>query len=137
MNRKLIGALILMTVALALNVNAQSKIKAQGNVPFDFIVGEKALPAATYQVSEIGDHTLMIRSANGKEGMLVQCNSAEKLNSQSPKMVFHKYGDRYFLYQVWYGDKEGLEFRKSKLEREQESASNQGSAPQEVVVALR
>jgi hypothetical protein len=135
MNRKLIGALILMTVALALNVNAESKIKAQGDVPFDFIVGDKVLPAANYQVSEIGDHTLMIRSAKG--GLMVQCESAEKLEAQSPKLVFHKVGDRYFLYQVWYGDKEGLQFHESKLEREQESASNQGSAPQEVVVALR
>jgi hypothetical protein len=137
MNRKLIGALILMTVALALNVNAQNKIRVQGDVPFDFIVGEKALPAANYQVSEIGDHTLMIRSANGKEGLLIHYDGAEKLEAQSPKMVFHKYGDRYFLYQVWYGDKEGMEFNKSKLEKEQQLASNQGSAPQEVVVALR
>jgi hypothetical protein len=61
----------------------------------------------------------------------------ERLNSQSPKLVFHKYGDSYFLYEVWNGSNEGMKIPESKREKESKLASANGAAPQEVVVALR
>jgi hypothetical protein len=82
-------------------------------------------------------NVVLIQSAHGRDAAIIQFNSAEKLTEQSPKLVFHKYGDRYFLYQVWNGDKRGMELRESKYEKEAQIAANQGSAPQEVVVALR
>lgn len=135
MNRKLFGALTVAVLALVMNVNAQTKMKA--DVPFSFTVGEKALPAATYTVSELSSHAMVIRAADYSGGTIIQYQSAEKLNSQSPKLVFHKYGDRYFLYEVWSGSNEGMEIRESKFEKEIKLAGNQTSAPQEIVVALR
>lgn len=136
MKSKLFGALVIMVVAVAINAGAQ--IKAQADVPFSFIVGEKALPAGTYDVKDIATNAiLVICDAHGSDSAMVQFHSAEKLHAQSPKLVFHKYGDRYFLYQVWYGEQRGMELRRSKYEKELQVASDQGSAPQEVVVALR
>jgi hypothetical protein len=133
MHRKLFVVVILMAVALVVNVSAQNKARA--DVPFDFIVGDKVLPAATYDISEINSQALAIRNAGN--GAMVLFQPADGKQHMQSKMVFHKYGDRYFLYQIWNADSVGLQVRKSKLEKEQALADNQASAPQEVVVALR
>ena len=135
MKSKLFGALVIMALALAINANAQ--IKAQADIPFSFVVGEKALPAATYQVKDVAMNVIMIQGLDNKEAAMIQFNAAERRDAHTPKLVFHKYGDRYFLYQVWYGEQRGMELRRSKYEKELQLADNQGSAPQEVVVALR
>jgi hypothetical protein len=136
MKRNVLAVLIVMALAFAVNANAQ--IKAQADVPFSFSVGEKALPAGSYQVKDAAMNVVLVQSAHGSDTAMIQCHSAEKLEAQSPKLVFHKYGDRYFLYQIWTsGNKTGMELRESKYEKEAQLAINQGSAPQEVVVALR
>jgi hypothetical protein len=135
MKSKLFGALVIMALALAINANAQ--IKARADVPFSFMVGEKALPAATYQVEDVAVNAILIEGGHNGEAAMIQFHAAEARDNQSPKLVFHKYGDRYFLYQVWYGERRGMELRESKYEKELKLAGNQGSAPQEVVVALR
>jgi hypothetical protein len=101
------------------------------------MVGEKALPAATYQVEDVGMYAILIESGHNGDAAITQFHAAEARDGRAAKMVFHKYGDRYFLYQVWYGDRRGMELGESKHEKELKLAGNQGSAPQEVVVALR
>src|SRR5690242_9231882 len=87
MKSKLFGALVIMALALAVNANAQSKARA--DVPFSFIVGEKALPAGTYDVKDVAMNAIMvIRSGDGNDVAMIQFNSAEKLHAQSPKLVF-------------------------------------------------
>lgn len=135
MKRNLFAVALVMALAFAVNANAQAK--AQADVPFSFIVGEKALPAGTYDVKDLSMSAVLVQSAHGSASAMVQIHSAEKLSAQSPKLVFHKYGDHYFLYQVWNGERNGMELRKSRLEKELQFANNQGSALQEVVVALR
>jgi hypothetical protein len=136
MNRKLFGALVLMAVALVVNVNAQSKARA--DVPFDFVVGDRVLPAATYDISEVAAHAILIRDFDNGSGTMIQFQPADGKQAMRAQLVFHKYGERYFLYQAWSIDGQGIQLRESKLEREErESASNEASAPQEVVVALR
>ncbi len=135
MNRKLFGALVLMAVALVVNVNAQDKARA--DVPFDFVVGDKVLPAATYDISEVAAHAILIRDFKDGNGMMIQFQPADAKYAMQAKLVFHKYGDRYFLYQVWDANSQGIQLHESKLEQEQALADNQASAPQEVVIALR
>lgn len=136
MNRKLFGAVALMAVALVVNVNAQSKARA--DVPFDFVVADKVLPAATYDISEIAMHAILIRDFNNGKGTMIQVQPADGKQAMHGKLVFHKYGDRYFLYQAWSIDGQGIQLRESKLEKEDRAlASNETSAPQEVVIALR
>jgi len=136
MNRKLFGALVLMAVALVVNVNAQSKARA--DVPFDFVVGDRVLPAATYDISEVASHAIAIRDFKNGNGTMIQFQPADGKEIMHAKLVFHKYDDRYFLYQVRNIEGQGIQVRESKREREErELASNPTSAPQEVVVALR
>lgn len=136
MKRRLFGALALVTVALVVNVNAQSKARA--DVPFDFVVANRVLPAATYDISEVASHALVIRDFKGGTSTMSQFQPADGKQIMHGKLVFHKYGDRYFLYQVWSMDGQGIQLRESKREQEERAlAINRTSVPQEVVVALR
>jgi hypothetical protein len=131
----MLGALVFMAVALVVNVNAQNK--ARPDVPFDFVVGDKALPAATYDITEVAGNAMLIRDFADGNGTVVLFQPADGKQQLHGKLVFHKYGERYFLYQAWNADGQGIQVRQSKLEKEQALASNGLSALQEVVIALR
>lgn len=135
MNRKLFVAVILMAMALVVNVSAQSKGRA--DVPFDFIVGDKVLQAGTYNISDVAANAIALRALRSSDAAMIQFQPADGNRHMESKLVFHQYGDRYFLYQVWSADGQGMQLHQSKLEKEQALAANQSSAPQEVVVALR
>ena len=119
--------LVAVTLATAVvSANAQSNpIKA--NIPFEFIVGDKTLPAGAYTVTaaDAARDALMIQSADGKNSALRMSGPTEQKNKRRAQMVFHRYAQNYFLAQVWNGESSGRELAKSKQERavERELAS--------------
>ena len=110
---------------------AAATLFAQGSqtltvqVPFGFHVGNSVLPAGGYTVYTEGpSHILRLRSDDSKSSVMIQSMGVEKLNAPSKGMlVFNKYGDEYFLSQIWKaGNNTGCELRKSR--REIEVAAN-------------
>ncbi len=99
---------LLVTLALATAVasaNAQSAQKVVADIPFEFSVGYKVMPAGQYSVQTIvsaGDG-LLIRSADGKSSALRMSEATERGDKSQARLVFHRYGERYFLAQVWSG----------------------------------
>ena len=68
---------------------------------------------------------MMIRGENAKGSALRLANAIEdKRNAGQVKLVFHRYGERYFLSEVWTGES-GRQLLKSRQERaiERELAS--------------
>lgn len=137
MSKQILKSLSMLTLvvglALALGVkSANGQITSHGvtaAIPFDFIVGEKTLPAGRYIVSSAtNDGTgLRIQNHNGKSAAFRFSNLvSEKSQKRQARMVFHRYGQQYFLAQIWSTDGYGRELRPSKLERNvrQELASN-------------
>ena len=54
------------------------------------------------------------------------------------KLVFHKYGDQYFLAEIWDGQSRiGIAFPESKREKELQIASNVATQPELVVIAMK
>jgi hypothetical protein len=116
---------VLVTVfALAtavLSANAQSANRVVATIPFEFSVGYKPMPAGEYSVQPVtaGSSGLMIRSADGKRAAIRltdETGRAKKNNTQA-RLVFHRYGERYFLAEVWNGfDNTGRHLLKSKEE---------------------
>ena len=111
-----------LLVGLAASAQAQSKIKV--NVPFDFNIGTTLLQAGEYTVQpaspNVSSEVLLFRDAAGNSravtmGIRMEPSSKDKV----PKLVFHRYGDTYFLSQVWLnaGDS-GSEIRPGSHERE-------------------
>jgi hypothetical protein len=85
-------------------------------VPFNFAIGAKALPAGDYKVTnDCG--IIRLDSVDGNAHMAAIGIAVETKNGET-KLVFKKYGDRYFLAQVWSGAERGAELPRSAVERE-------------------
>ena len=120
--------LLVVVIALATAVasaNAQSAKNVVADIPFEFSVGYKTMPAGEYSVRSIvsaGD-ALMIQSADAKVTALRQSEATTKMkNNNHARLVFHRYGERYFLAEVWNGaDSAGRQLLKSQEERAIES----------------
>lgn len=134
MKRKALWSLTALVLALAVNTFAQSKSAA--DVPFAFAVDQTWMSAGHYTITQVSDRVLQVRNDDTNATVSIIAQHEEKLTAKQPQMVFHKYGDRYILAEVWNAaGGQGLELPASKMEKEI-SASNAGGAT-EVVVALR
>lgn len=127
---------LIVTLALAtavVSANAQSTAnKVVASVPFEFSIGYKVLPAGEYSVQSIvtaGDG-LLIQSTDGKLMALRLSEATQRIKNKSQAhLVFHRYGERYFLAEVWNGtDNTGRQLIKSQEERELESQQTIASA---------
>jgi hypothetical protein len=101
-------------------------------VPFDFHVGASVLPAGEYTVdSNVTPSVVRLRSADAKSSVMIQSNGVQALTPPSKgKLIFHKYGDEYFLSQVWKpGDTTGRELRMSRREIEVATNTRRGIEP--------
>ena len=147
MGRQIVKSLamlaLLLTLTLAANAttaNGQDQRTLKANVPFDFVVGDRTLPAGRYAVSAIGvgRETLAIQGTNHSAARLTDVIRSRQ--NKSAGLVFHRYGNTYFLSHVWpAGDKAGWRLLKSRQQRAIERelsriAANRTSQFEEVVV---
>jgi hypothetical protein len=93
-------------------------------VPFDFTVADKKFPAGEYSITRAqpssGDLLLCVSSVQGKRNAFrLTSGVATSAPKDSDTLVFHQYGDQYFLSQVWpAGANVGRMFLESRGERE-------------------
>ena len=133
--------LIAMFAAAAVSTRAQAAYGLRADVPFDFVVGDKTIPAGritAHGVSAAFQGSLTIR--NLAQGELALRNGRKMLGADRTdqgKLVFHKYGNRYFLAQIWIPGYEAWEVVKSKEERslERDTRLVKNFKPAQVIVA--
>jgi hypothetical protein len=126
MKKQAFGTLTMLTLLLtmtAISVSAQSERSKITNIPFDFIAGGKTLPAGDYTVEPNRRDSLnvwLLQSRDGHVNALFTTGSVRASETQEKtKFVFHKYGDQYFLSQIWtIGGNSGRELTMPRLERE-------------------
>jgi hypothetical protein len=128
---------VLAVLFLATATRAQQNaIKA--DVPFDFAVGDRAYPAGEYTLKSTLHDAGVIRLDNTQQPIagFIPSNSCDNGSpSKETKLVFHRVGSRYFLYQVWIaGNLTGRQFPKGRAEVEY--ARNQDKQ-ELVIVAAR
>ncbi len=123
------AALLLMTlIGLAGLLNAQSAtVTAQ--VPFDFIANGKTMPAGecTIAVQVNGRALLSINSGNQHNFAFSIDDESASVKTKSA-LVFHHYGNRYFLVAIKRERKTGYKLPASKLERELQARNVPGEA---------
>jgi hypothetical protein len=100
--------LLSLAMSLALLMSAATQAQTTHltiTVPFEFTAGNVQLPAGEYEVTAVGPWggpTLSVHNVNSNAGTLVLSTSCR---SQKPaadaKLVFHRYGQQYFLAEVW------------------------------------
>jgi hypothetical protein len=99
---KSIAILGLFVLAVA-SVHAQTPTRIEVEIPFAFLAGKASLKAGAYSVKRISNSALAIRSADGETTALVNAPLTISSRDSKPgeRLVFNRYGDRYFLSQVW------------------------------------
>lgn len=143
MNRQLIGILLAgCLLALLVAVPAQAQLPGEPirvTIPFDFSVRGKTLSAGKYEITRIGDEPdgLLVYNLTNHQHAVFESEPVE--TSKAPRrseVVFHEYGDTYFLAQIWTGGEEtGREVLPSRDEKRIErDLADKGGAP--VMVAL-
>jgi hypothetical protein len=115
-----------------------STLHLVADVPFDFQSGSEMMPAGRYDIQQLSNHVLIVRGTNQPRSQMLIAVSAETLKpSEHGKLRFHRYGNRYFLYQIWSpGNLSGLELPKSHAEQETLRAEN-NPAPSIAELALK
>ena len=129
--------LSLLLMLTAVSVAAQSQRSKVTNIPFSFIVGEKTLPAGEYTFEPNrtdSEKVWLVQSRDGSTSALFTTMPVRSSETQEKtRFVFHKYGDQYFLSQVWtVGDNSGRELLMPRVERE---VAKNGIKRQTIVLA--
>jgi len=92
------------------------------SVPFAFVAGSVTLPAGDYCIRKWGRNSdvLQITDSSRRGIAMVVTHSAQGKEVQTEsKLVFNRYGERYFLSQVWTaGAIRGKQLYKSSREKE-------------------
>ena len=138
-NMAILGLFFMLAIASA---KAQTPSRVEVNIPFDFAAGKATLKAGAYSIKRTTGDALTIRSADGKTTALV--NAPLTIGSRDSKagerLVFNRYGDRYFLSQVWLTVDTGRQLfisgEETKVAREFKLA-NKNAKPERVEVAVR
>jgi hypothetical protein len=136
----IVAALGLFLTLAVVSVSAQTPTGAEVNIPFDFSAGKTSLKAGTYIITQSGHKALQIRDAKDKKTILVNAPltiGARDFQS-GERLVFNRYGNEYFLTQVWLTADEGKQLFPSKAET---TAARQlvkhNVKPQRVEIAVR
>ena len=93
-------ALSIITLGLGINANAQSAGKVFANIPFDFEVGGKTLPAGTYTVSKVLDNSPGLLISNREHGVFALPASLDNAHAGGPLFSFEKVAGKYLLSEV-------------------------------------
>lgn len=110
------GTLALLTAASAFG---QQKLSA--DVPFQFSFANMDMPAGHYLVTSTRGVVRVFDYTHGKDYVALTNNiGGASTQSTEPRLVFDKYGEEYFLAEVWPSSDAiyGVGLPKSKTERE-------------------
>jgi hypothetical protein len=135
---KSLFATMAVTILAASSIFAQDGAHIRVNVPFDFAAGGSSLPAGEYSVRLVySPNSVRMQNADGKHSIIALAHGSRPARPVGPCLVFHRYGDRYFLSQVFTaGDQNGEELSRSHEEQEQ-IAAHHASKTVTVVASLR
>ena len=120
MKRQLITLFLTLGSVCTFGTKLQAQSYRIGStVPFAFHVGNTSLESGRYQFSRQGMENFdMLRNAETGSSLILGAGPAQ-LSARGPaRLVFHKYGDQYFLREVWNGLGTGKSLPESKLEKE-------------------
>jgi hypothetical protein len=115
-------AVIAFALAVALvspALHAQRRpILSQVDIPFAFEVGSTHFAAGKYTLSNSTEHALDVQGAK-RSAITMSWHEIGLRPSPTSKVVFYRYGNQYFLREVWtQGNADHLYCPESKAERE-------------------
>ena len=132
-----IALLAIANFAMAGTSFAQSN-GVRANVPFDFTVGDKLLPAGTYTIKEQSDHVIVINNHDKPIAAVSLVNGDSNRSPNGGKLKFHRYGSQYFLSEILCEQADmNLQIPTSKTEKRTALQEAKLSARNDTFVAAR
>jgi hypothetical protein len=120
------------------SLHAQS-YKISANIPFAFHAGKTSLPAGQYVAQKPFESQVQsLVSPNGGKVAVASMNNMSDTKDQ-PRLVFHRYGNEYFLSEIWNGKGTGVRLQPTKEERaaKETVAANRAGDVTVVMASLR
>ena len=156
MQKQILKAATMLSLVVAMTITfasapaaADSLGSIRVDVPFEFSAGQRVFPAGKYTIRQAGvsaNGLIQIRSEDDKASVFLSTHYAQSVQSRDESaLIFHRYGDQYFLFQVWaVGETIGLEMPKSSMERQaargieaNKGQSARSGEPAEVIIVAR
>jgi len=137
--KKMFAVAVLALANLVMAGHASAQVGGvQATVPFSFNVGETTLPPGTYTITQLGASSILVRSSDNPSIATLDMGIHNYATSADHKLIFHKYGEQYFLSQVLCGDcLVSVDLPKSKREKRASLREAQLEKPQQVLLALK
>src|ERR687883_376577 len=99
------------------SVQAQTPSRVEVNIPFEFSAGKTTLKPGVYTVKRMSGNLVTLRNVDDKSSSVI-LNAPVNLSSTdvdaTERLVFNKYGERYFLAQIWLTIDSGRELLREK-----------------------
>jgi hypothetical protein len=98
-----LSTIVLLLAAFSFYLQAEERPLLTATVPFAFDVANVNLPAGNYTVSILPPYNMIkVQSADGRKVATISAIPSQKsANTERAKLVFHRFGNEYFLAQVW------------------------------------
>jgi len=123
MKRQVFSLISLLSLLLIAGSAIAQTVHVRADIPFNFAVGNKTLPAGMYIIKTISDRdttTLVVQAQDGQSSTMTNSNAAENLKpANKSKLVFNRYRDHYILSEIWVaGANRGRRLPKTSREKE-------------------
>ncbi len=133
---------LLLFLAFSLMIVIASPAKAvsfriKAEIPFDFQIGSKRLPKGEYTIETFNEAggVLIIRSVKKSKAINFTVIRGKMTDKPKSKLVFHRYGEQYFLARIWDGSSDTiLKLDKSSAEKKAAKAAKREENPEEIGV---
>jgi hypothetical protein len=93
-------AAVFSMAAFAMAAPAATSDQLLVTVPYNFVVGDKTLPAGTYRVSRVSTTdigTLLLKNVDNHAGVLLNASEWEDTRADKPELRFQQVAGQYFL----------------------------------------
>jgi hypothetical protein len=135
-NRLVTGFAAVAALTTLAPVRAQQDTRLIARVPFEFAVGDTNLPRDTYHLSRMSEHRNMILLRGDRTGVFVRTiEESVRRDGSRPSLLFHRYGDQYFLREIRWEETARFDLPETKAERAAaEGRADRAAAPMEKIV---
>lgn len=127
-----IALFVASSLAAAGNLSAQDHL-VKANIPFDFTVQNRVLPAGTYEISSLSPYAVEVRNVNGHIAVLSTVDNDDK-RSTTRMLVFQRDGNQYLLHEILTTDALNVTVPTSKREQRRLQAASRESS--QTLIAL-
>lgn len=100
---KLVAVFAIFLGFMVVGVQAQTPSRVEVNIPFEFSAGKTTLAPGVYTIKRMSGNLVSLRNVENESSVIL--NAPVNLSSTdaeaTERLVFSKYGDQYFLAQIW------------------------------------